>query len=587
MVEFFKRRRKKTIAAVAKPPTVDLSIARAARAAAQPSDDVDLKELFRAIGRRKGLIFTVTLIGLFASLAFVNLVSPKYTAEARILLENRDSYYSRPEKDGRGNAEAIDPEAVQSQVQVLGSRDLARNVIKTLNLGLLPEFDPVLRGIPSYMRVLILLGFVRDPTLTTPEERVLESFTGKVAISAVGKSRVIGIEASTLNPDIAAKVANGLAQEYLAQQTEAKKQTTQVASSWLNQTIEPLRQKVLEAEARVEAYRSKNNLFVGTNNTTITSQQLSELNTQLSTARATQADQQGKAQIIKDALRTGRIFEVSEIIKDDLIRRLTENRSTLRALYASEQKVYLPQHPRIKELAAQIADLEGQIRGAAQRITRSLENDARAAANRVAALQVEIESQKKVNTLASDDDVTLKALEREAKTLREQLETYSAKAIDANARDTQTGSPADARIVAIALAPSTPSFPKSGPIVFLTTLAALILSTFFVAAGELLKAPSRPAPMSNRACCACLPQRQLWRRPCQRRSKDRGPHDLSHLARRTEIESRFVPREVSPTTAFDFAAVFQSQYTTATATTVRSGHRRAYAAVQNGRDVKG
>ncbi|MBY0612609.1 MAG: exopolysaccharide transport family protein [Beijerinckiaceae bacterium] len=505
MFEFLKRGRKiKPVGAPTKAPVAEpvvkaeLAAKTVPGAAPRPGDDVDLKELLRAIGRKKSLILGVTLVAFLGSLAFVNLVAPKYTAEARLLLENRDTYYSRPEKDGRGNAEAIDPEAVQSQVQVLGSRDLARLVIKNLNLGALPEFDPVLKGIPAYMRVLILLGFVRDPTLSTPEERVLESFTNKVSIFSVGKSRVIGIEASTLNPDIAAKIANNLAQEYLAQQQEAKKQTTQVASSWLNQTIEPLRQKVVEAEARVEAYRSKNNLFVGANNTTIISQQLSELNTQLSTARAMQAEQQAKAQLIKDALRTGRIFEVSDIIKDDLIRRLTENRSTLRALYASEQKVYLPQHPRIKELAAQIADLEGQIRGAAQRVTRSLENDARSAASRVAALQADIESQKKVNALASDDDVTLKALEREAKALREQLETYSAKAIDANARDTQTGSPADARIVAVALAPSTPSFPKSAPIVFLTTLAGLVLSTFFVAAGELLKAPPRMAPVAMR-----------------------------------------------------------------------------------------
>ena len=364
------------------------------------TSDVAMSDVLGAIKRRRGLIALVTLACLFASLAFVNLVSPRYTAEARLLLENRDTYYSRPEKDGRSSTEAIDPEAVQSQVQVINSRDLARTVIRKLDLGALPEFDPVLKGIPSYMRVLILLGFVRDPTLSSPEERVLESYSNKVSVSAVGKSRVIGIEVSTLNPDTASKIANAIAQEYLALQTDAKKQNTQIASSWLNQTIEPLRRQVMEADAKVEAYRSKNNLYLGPNNTTISNQQLSELNTQLSTARASLAEQQSKAQGIREALRTGRIFEISDVLKDDLIRRLTENRSNLRALYASESKIYLPQHPRLKELSAQISDLEGQIRSAAERTARSLENDAKAGVGRLAALSAQIESQKKVTALA-------------------------------------------------------------------------------------------------------------------------------------------------------------------------------------------
>ena len=470
-----------------KPPRIKSVRPSRVVASGDMAGDVVMSDVLGAIGRRKGLIAMVTLASLLGSLAFVNLVSPRYTAEARLLLENRDTYYSRPEKDGRSSTEAIDPEAVQSQVQVIGSRDLARVVIRKLDLGALPEFDPLLRGIPSYARALILLGIVRDPTLSSPEERVLDSYSNKVSISAVGKSRVIGIEVSTLNPDIASKIANAIAQEYLALQTDAKKQNTQIASSWLNQTIEPLRKQVIEADAKVEAYRSRNNLYLGPNNTTISNQQLSELNTQLSTARASLAEQQAKAQTIREALRTGRIFEVSDVLKDDLIRRLTENRSNLRALYASESKVYLPQHPRLKELTAQIGDLEGQIRSAAERTTRSLENDAKAGVSRLAALATQIESQKKITALANDDDVTLKSLDREAKALRDQLETYQAKAIDANARDTQTGSPADARIVSVALAPSVPSFPKSMPIVTIVTLAGFIVTTFLVVAGELLR----------------------------------------------------------------------------------------------------
>ena len=43
-----------------------------------------------------------------------------------------------------------------SQVQLLLSRDLAREIIKKNNLAELPEFDPVLRGISPLKSILAL-----------------------------------------------------------------------------------------------------------------------------------------------------------------------------------------------------------------------------------------------------------------------------------------------------------------------------------------------------------------------------------------------------------------------------------------------
>ena len=49
---------------------------------------------------------------------------------------------------------------------------------------------------------------------------------------------------------------------------------------WLSGEIDNLRKKVAEAESHVEEFRSKSSLFVGTNNTTLSNQQMGELQTQ-------------------------------------------------------------------------------------------------------------------------------------------------------------------------------------------------------------------------------------------------------------------------------------------------------------------
>ncbi len=468
-------------------------------ASGSASEDIDLRIILNTLRRRRKLIFGATLLSFLASLAFVNMVSPKFTSEARLLLENQDNYFARPEKDMRAGSTLIDPEDVLSQVQLAQSQSVSRAVIKKLNLGTTPEFDSVLKGVPFYMRLPIMLGLVRDPTIISPEDRVLDTYTNKVNVFAIGKSRVLSIEATSQDPKLAAKIANSVAEQYLEQQTLAKKQTMQNGSAWLVDNIEPLRQKVIDADAKVEAFRTKSNLFLGTNNNTIANQQLSELNTQLSSARSTSSDQQSRAKMIRQALQTNRIFDFSEVLKDDLIRRLSENRSNLRALLASEERIYLAQHPRLKELNAQISDLEGQIRSAAERTARSLENDARAASARVAGILADIEEQKKLSAQANGDDVQLKALEREAKSLRDQFDNYSSKANEAAARDVRNPTTADARIVMIALPPSTPSFPKVLPIIALSTFGALFLSTVFVIAGQLLKTTvkNQPAEAQN------------------------------------------------------------------------------------------
>ena len=71
------------------------------------------------------------------------------------------------------------------------------------------------------------------------------------------------------------------------------------------------------------------------------------------------------------------------MLNSELVRRLSEQRVTLRAQLAEQSSTLLGGHPRIKELRAQIADIDRQIRDEASKISRSIDNDARIAGGRV------------------------------------------------------------------------------------------------------------------------------------------------------------------------------------------------------------
>lgn len=459
---------------------------------------LDLAALWAAIKRRKAWIVVPTLAALGLSVLAVNVVTPRYTGEARLLLESRSGFYALPGQSSQDTSGQFDVEAVQSQVQVIMSRDLAREAIKRIGLVGNPEFDSGAGALGALRKVAVMIGLGSHPADRSPEERVLEKYFDRLLVYPVARSRIVAIEFTSQDRALAAKAANTIAETYLEFQEAAKQDNARSASAWLSTTIEPLRKRVAEADAKVETFRATHGLFAGPNNTSITSQQLSDLSTQLSAARSQQADAQAKAGLIRDAIKQGRTFEIPDVANNELVRRLIEQRVNLRAQIAAESRSLLPGHPRIKELNAQLADLEGQLRAAAERTVRTLENEAKIAGQRVESFQAALDGQKKNVATANDSEVQLRALELDARTLREQLEQYMQRYREAAARDTLNGAPADARIISRAVEPTDPSFPKKLPIVLVSTLATFLIALATIVTRELLNGQSRPLPQAPR-----------------------------------------------------------------------------------------
>ncbi len=451
------------------------------------SGDLDLRVLGESLVRKKGWIIVPTVLAAVLSITAVNLITPRYKSEARILIDGRENVFLRPNGERNEERNALDPEAVTSQVQLLLSRDLARDIIKKNKLSERPEFDPVLQGFSPLKSLLALFGIGRDPFSLAPEERVLDAYFERFTAYAVDKSRVIVIEFQSRDPELAARVANSIAEGYLVLQQGARQEQAKSASQWLSGEIDSLRKKVAEAESRVEDFRSKSSLFIGTNNTSLSNQQMGELNTQLNNARALKSDAESKARLIREMLQSGKPIEASEILNSELTRRLSEQHVTLRAQLAEQSSTLLDGHPRIKELKAQLADLDRQLREEASKVSRSLDNDARIAGGRVEGLSASLEQLKKQATSSNGQDVQLRALEREAKAQRDLLESYLAKYREANTRENIDAAPADGRIISRATVSNTPAYPKKLPIVLIATLATLMLSAGAIATGELLR----------------------------------------------------------------------------------------------------
>jgi uncharacterized protein involved in exopolysaccharide biosynthesis/Mrp family chromosome partitioning ATPase len=473
---FFRRKSKDSAPAATRPPA-PIAVAIPTSAPGEP----DLRGLGRALWRNKVRIIGFTVVVTAIAVVAVNAMTPRYRSEARILLESKENVFLRAEADKQPERSTVDPEAVTSQAQVVLSRDLAREVIRRERLGDTPEFNSS-GGLGRLLLSLVGIG----PSEQSADERTLDAYYARLSVNAIEKSRVISISFSSADPDLASQVANTIAVTYLSMQQSAKQQQTREASQWLAGEIANMRAKVAEAEAKIEEYRSQSNLYAGSNNTSLSSQQLTEINSQISAARGQKADLETRARQLRGLLAEGKSVEASDITNSETMRRLTEQRVALRAQLAEQSSTLMDQHPRIKELRAQVGELDRQIRAEGDRLARQLENDAKLASDRLVQLTASLDQVKKLASRTNEQDVQLRALEREGKAQRDLLESYLAKYREAVARDNINAAPPEARIISRAAPAIAPDFPKKLPIVLIAAFAAFTLSSGFVVTGELL-----------------------------------------------------------------------------------------------------
>lgn len=460
--------------------------------------DVDLGHLFASLARNWLRLLLVALAVTGLAFVLASLATPHYRAETRLLIETRESVFTRPDGSGENERPMLDEEGVTSQVEVIGSTDILKQVAKQLDLASRPEFDAA-EEMSTISRFLVIAGLKADPNEMPPEERVLKAFREQLTIYRVEKSRVIVIQFSSSDPKLAAEVPNAIADAYLAFQRTSKLESSTEATDWLKPEIADLNQRVKDAEARVASFRSQSDLLIGQNNSALATQQLSELSSELSRVRANRSAAEATAQSVRQALKNGgSIDAVPEVLSSGLIQRLRERQIQLRTDIADLSTTLLPNHPRIKALNSQLADLNVQIRAQAEKVLAGLVNEAASADLREKQLVADLNRLKVESGRVSEEEVELRALEREAAAQRALLESYLTRYREASSRQDRNYLPVDARVFSRAIVPSESYFPKVMPIVGAAFVGSLLLMAIFTLLRELFSGRAmRPAAGSR------------------------------------------------------------------------------------------
>lgn len=435
---------------------------------------VDLAKVGRALARYRWRVIGATLAAAIFALLFAAFVSPLYSAEALLLLERQQRFFADADR-----GEGADAAAAPDPIGLLRSRELARRAVAALGLRGNPEFDTLAQGMGAFRRMLMLMGIVPDPTLASPEARILEKFWDRLATPSSLDTPALSIRFTSRDPELAARAANVVAEAYIAMRQEARRANAHRTAEALAARISDLPSRAAEAAARVEEFGARR----GVNGS------IGDPKNQLALARAAQAEAQAKATSLRELLRQGQLDDIPNVVSDARVKRAAERRGAVRAQLALELRTLLSLHPRIKELRTQLAGLDAQLRSVAERMARELDDEARLADARASSLARASED---LSLAAGGDEAHLRELERAAKLLNEQLSLETAKYREALARERLKATPNDARIIRRALAPVMPSLPTT---LSITVVAAL--GAFALAAGAIIRREARGARVAG------------------------------------------------------------------------------------------
>ena len=469
-------------------------------------DIISLSNILHVLWLRRRIFLAVFVFVVVTAIIIISQLVPKYTSESDILVGTAGSQVIDVDAVLTGNLDRWG--AVDSEVEVIRSRGLARKVIEKLNLLNVEEFNPGIKetspGLFLYLNPVNwisddfkhnfkeALGLVKEKAALNEKEkqaRLLAVTTSiyleKLKTSVIRESQVIKLAYSSLNPKLASQIANTHAEMYIASQLDAKFDATEKATSWLNERLTGLRTKVEESERAVEIYRNEHGLSQGTGGVGLVITQLSEINSQLIIAKAEKAGAEARLRQMESLLKNDANAETaSEVLASPLIQSLRNQEATLNRKVSEMAVEYGIKHPKMIRIRAEIKDLQDRIRREIRKIAAGLKNEVQVAQTRENSLRSSLKEVANQSGTNRKEEVQLRALEREAAANRTLFETFLNRFKETTS--TQGMHEADARIISIAETPVWPSYPNTRMMFVLSVILALFIAAAVVYMLEML-----------------------------------------------------------------------------------------------------
>jgi capsular exopolysaccharide synthesis family protein len=550
---------------------------------------IDLRSVLRRLWNGRWIIAGCMAVTLGLAVWQISTLEPRYTAAAKVMFDlQQTNVVNVPDL-------LVDPEfnqdTLQNEIEVLYSSSLIERVVDKFDLEHDQAFNPYLaEPAPSLgERLLSLLpeqlrrevsALAEELAPVDPEETaggttaaepdwyqraaVVDTVREGLALKPVYGSRVIEIAFTATDPYAAAGIVNGIAEQYIVDQLEAKLEKTRAATDWLTTRVEELRQKVQDSEDKVEAKRAELSLAAG-QGLEITRQQLDDQTAALSTARRDTSALEAQYQRLSAALENPEdLAELAEFRAATMIQAYRTEERDLRARMAT----LAAGHPALPGIRAQVADLQAAMAEEAGNIVAGIKVDLDSAKAQEAALAASVRELESGALDQARAELELRQLVRETEASRLLYENFLVRLQETSEQEELES--ANARVLSPA---QPPLYADSGHMKLIVAVAGALggfLGIGLVFLREMLnntfRTPQELEAATGRAVLAAVPAagRSAERRNVVRQLRDKPGSNLAESVRNLRTSILFsnldrpprvvmfasaVPREGKSTTA--------------------------------------
>jgi succinoglycan biosynthesis transport protein ExoP len=334
-----------------------------------------------------------------------------------------------------------DPDAYRrTQYKILQSRTLAERVVRDLKLYLYPEFYRS----RSFLGLIVTnpkhIPLPSDPNPPASSSTAFGNAVGylqnNLEVSPVRESNLVNVSFYSHDPQLAALVANDLAQDYIQENLEVKWNETTQASHWLGGKLVKLQAKLETSEDALQNYAQQNSILFITSQENLVNTTLAQLQKQYTDAQADRFKYESEYSLI----RAGKIQDLPGFLDNQMIQNLSESLADLQRQYAQLTTAVKPSYPTAVALKKQMDTVQRNLDRAKAALTQNIVQKYQAARANEKYLAQALQQQKAVVNAIAQKSIQYNILKQKVDTNNQLYQSLLQRMKEAQIQSTLTSS---------------------------------------------------------------------------------------------------------------------------------------------------
>jgi succinoglycan biosynthesis transport protein ExoP len=364
-----------------------------------------------------GLISLIAVGGAGLGWLVATLRPAMYQARTALDIRSLNENFLNPREGSPiGTTGSVLPESyIQTEINILSSDSLRKRALARVE-NQQPPLPAQTSDPPSWWRSLT----GRFDPAATPFKALAVDAASRVKVRAVGNTRIVEVLCDARDGQLAADMCNNLARTYIEYNLESRDQSTRETGDWLQSQLDDVRRRLTKAENDLkDSSRETAFLFDSASADNPAEDKLRQLQAEVSRSEAERINKESDYAIAASrpadslplALDSGPIREYRMRLTD-LKRQLAEVGSAM-----------TPEHPKARELAMEISEVEKALNKERDDLVNRLKADYETAQRRESAFSSVYDKQAAQVSQHADKAVRYNMLKREVDSDRQLYET--------------------------------------------------------------------------------------------------------------------------------------------------------------------